>query len=133
MKMRRVIARGLLGMALLALLGDLLFAWKLIPAYQKMQRTGDGAGFGLGLTFLLFLFLPLTLDLALAGLLLDPSVRLQKARAMRAGVCGAALVGGPSCPCSPPSGSRCGGCGEPIISISSGIGPWSSSSCRTWP
>ena len=91
--MRHVIARGLLGMALLALLGDLFFAWHLIPAYQKMQRTGDGAGFGLGLTFLLFLFLPLTLDLALAGLLLDPPGWLRKTRAMRAGVCGVALVG----------------------------------------
>lgn len=93
MKMRRVIAHGLLGMALLALIGDLLFAWKLIPAYQKMQHTGDGAGFGLGLTFLLFLFLPLTLDLALAGLLLDPPARLRKTSAMRAGVCGVALAG----------------------------------------
>ena len=93
MKMRRIIARGLLGMALLALAGDLLFAWKLIPAYQKMQRTGDGAGFGLGLTFLLFLFLPLTLDLALAGLLLDPPAWLRGTRAMRAGVCGGALAG----------------------------------------
>jgi len=92
-KMRRVIACGLLGMALLALLGDLFFAWHLIPAYQKMQRTGDGAGFGLGLTLLLFLFLPLTLDLALAGLLLDPPACLQKARAMRAWICGVALAG----------------------------------------
>lgn len=93
MKMRRVIAHGLLGMALLALIGDLLFAWKLIPAYQKMQRTGDGAGFGLGLTFLLFLFLPLTLDLALARLLLDPPAWLRKTSAMRTGACGVALAG----------------------------------------
>ena len=63
--MRRIVARGLLGAALLALLGDLFFAWNLIPAYQKMQHTGDGAGFGLGVSFLLIL--PLTLDLALAG------------------------------------------------------------------
>ena len=91
--MRRVIARGLLAMVLLAFLGDLFFAWRLIPAYQKMQRTGDGAGFGLGLTFLLFLFLPLTLDLALAGLLLDPPAWLRKTSAMRAGVCGVTLAG----------------------------------------
>lgn len=91
--MRRIIARGLLGMALLALLGDLFFVWNLIPAYQKMQRTGDGASFGLGLTFLLFLFLPLTLDLALAGLLLDQPAWLRKTSAMRAGVCGVTLAG----------------------------------------
>ena len=91
MKVRRIVARGLLGAALLALLGDLFFAWNLIPAYQKMQHTGDGAGFGLGVSFLLFL--PLTLDLALVGLLLDPPARLRRVRFMRVWVCGMALAG----------------------------------------
>lgn len=93
MKVRCVLARGLLGAALLALLGDLFFAWNLIPAYRKMQRTGNGTGFGLGVSFLLFLFLPLTLDLALVGLLLDPPARLRRARVMRVWVCGMALAG----------------------------------------
>ena len=93
MKIRRIIARSSLGAALLALLGDLFFAWNLIPAYQKMQHTGDGAGFGLGVSFLLFLFLPLTLDLALVGLLLDPPARLRRTKVMRVWVCTIALAG----------------------------------------
>ena len=75
--MRTIIGRTLLVAGALALGGCLVWAVKLIPAYQKMVRTGDGAGFGLGLTALLFIFLPVAGALLLGGLLLNPPARLR--------------------------------------------------------
>jgi len=51
-KGRRILARLLLVAGFLALGGSLWFAARLVPAYQKMQRTGDGAAFGLGIMIL---------------------------------------------------------------------------------
>jgi hypothetical protein len=75
--MRTIIGRTLLVAGVLALGGCLVWAVKLIPAYQKMVRTGDSAGFGLGLTALLFIFLPVAGALLVGGLLLSPPARLR--------------------------------------------------------
>jgi hypothetical protein len=75
--MRTIIGRTLLVAGALALSGCLVWAIQLIPAYQEMVRTGDGAGLGLGLTALLFIFLPVAGALLLGGLLLNPPARLR--------------------------------------------------------
>ena len=75
--MRTIVGRSLWVAGVLALGGCLVWAVKLIPAYQKMVRTGDGAAFGLGLTALLFIFLPITGALLLSGLLLSPPARVR--------------------------------------------------------
>jgi hypothetical protein len=75
--MRTIISRTLLVASALTLGGCLVWAVKLIPAYQKMVRTGDSAGFGLGLTALLFIFLPVAGVFLLGGLLLNPPARLR--------------------------------------------------------
>lgn len=76
-KWRRMAARLLLAAGVLALGGSLWFATQLVPAYQKMQRTGDGAAFGLGMMILLFWALPVTGSLLLSGLFLAPPARLR--------------------------------------------------------
>lgn len=75
--MRAIIGRTLLVAGALALGGSVVWTVKLIPAYQKMVRTGDGAGFGLGLTGLLFIFLPVAGTLLLGGVLLNPPAKLR--------------------------------------------------------
>jgi hypothetical protein len=83
--MRAIIGRALLVAGTLALGGCVVWAVKLIPAYQKMVRTGDGAGFGLGLTGLLFIFLPVAGTLLLGGVLLSPPAKLPALRIGRVG------------------------------------------------
>lgn len=68
--MRHIVARLLLAAGTLSLGGSLWFVGQLIRAYQKMQRTGDGAAFGVGTMILLFWALPMTMSLLLSGLLL---------------------------------------------------------------
>jgi len=72
-----IIGRTLLVAGALALGGCMVWAVKLIPAYQKMVRTGGGTGFGLALTALFFIFLPVAGALLLGGLLLNPPTRLR--------------------------------------------------------
>lgn len=44
--------------------------FRLVPAYEKMVRTGDGAAFGLGLLMVLWWFVPALIALVAGGVLL---------------------------------------------------------------
>lgn len=65
------------GCGILVALGAVLmafcnwFAWfRLVPAYEKMVQTGDGAAFGLGLLMVLWWFLPVLAALVVGSVLL---------------------------------------------------------------
>ena len=90
--MRAIIGRTLLVAGALALGGCFVWAVRLIPAYQKMVRTGDGAGFGLGLTGLLFISLPVAGTLLLGGVLLTLPAKLPILWIGRVGQQAAALL-----------------------------------------
>ena len=66
-----------MGSGFLIALGAILMAFcawfvvfRLVPAYGKMVRTGDGAGFGLGLLMVLWWFVPGLIALVSGGVLL---------------------------------------------------------------
>lgn len=67
---RRVAAGVLVGLGGLLVVFCVWFAWfRLVPAYGKMVRTGDGAAFGLGLLMVLWWFVPALIALVAGGVL----------------------------------------------------------------
>lgn len=70
MQPRRMVSRGLVALGAVLMAFCVWFVvFCLVPAYEKMVRTGDGAALGLGLLMVLWWFVPALIALVVGGIL----------------------------------------------------------------